>query len=349
MVALKIVNQTLVRRGSPLSSPDMQRETLRAVRIARSFDDAATSGVGPLRASGIDVLQMNVGKLCNQTCRHCHVDAGPDRTEQMSDAVLERCLALVDEGRIASVDLTGGAPELHPRFEEIVSRTRALGATVMDRCNLTVLTLPRSRHLPRFFAENRVHVVASLPFHQASNTDAQRGDGVFEKSIAAMRLLNDEGYGREGSGLDLTLVTNPVGAFLPAAQEAQEALFKERLKKRHGVVFNRLFTITNMPISRYLDWLIESGNLDAYLEKLVSAFNPSAVPGVMCRTMLSVGYDGRVYDCDFNQMLEIPLEEGGLTVFDVDTTTAGTRKIATDAHCFGCTAGQGSSCGGAVA
>jgi len=354
MVALKIVNTSLARRAHPLASTSAQKETLHALRLARSFDDAvqtspAASDDGALRATGIDVLQLNVGKLCNQTCRHCHVDAGPDRTEQMSDEVLERALALLDETRIPTVDITGGAPELHPRFEHIVERARAAGSAVMDRCNLTVLTLPRSAHLPRFFADHRVQVVASLPFHQASNTDAQRGEGVFEKSIEAMRLLNDVGYGKEGTGLELTLVTNPVGAFLPGPQAAQETLFKDRLARRHGVHFTRLFTITNMPISRYLEWLVETGNLETYMETLTGAFNPGAVAGVMCRTTLSVGYDGALYDCDFNQMLDIPVREGGASIFDLDVAALRARRVATDAHCFGCTAGQGSSCGGATA
>jgi radical SAM/Cys-rich protein len=243
------------------------------------------------------------------------------------------------------VDITGGAPELHPSFRAIVERATALGRRVIDRCNLTITQLPNYSDLPELFARHRVTVVASLPWYAPKQTDAQRGDGVFEASLAALRRLNDLGFGKEGSGLDLHLVTNPAGAFLPAGQRSLEREWKRELMRRHGISFNSLFTITNMPISRFLEFLIESGNLEAYMEKLVNAFNPAAVEGLMCRSTLSVGWDGRLYDCDFNQMLDMALPE---TIFEFALEAAAGREILVGPHCFGCTAGPGSSCGGAT-
>jgi radical SAM/Cys-rich protein len=241
------------------------------------------------------------------------------------------------------VDITGGAPELHPRFRELVMRARAAGRHVIDRCNLTITTLPAYADLPEFLAAQHVEVVGSLPSYAASQTDRQRGDGVFARSIEALRRFNALGYGREGTGLILNLVSNPVGAFLPAPQAALERDWKRELKRRYDLDFNRLFTITNMPISRYLEWLDRSGNLESYLTKLVNAFNPATLDGLMCRYTLSVGWDGRLYDCDFNQMLDLPLRQ---TIFD---GLPAVRDVSTGPHCFGCTAGAGSSCGGATA
>ncbi len=307
-------------------------------------------GLFPLRSVGITVLQVNVGKLCNQTCRHCHVDAGPDRTEVMPDAVVEAVLGVLEKTEIPTLDLTGGAPELHPRFREMVERAKGLGRHVMDRCNLTVLTLPRFHDLPEFLAEHGVEIVASLPHFARHHTDAQRGDGTFEKSILALRRLNELGYGREGSGLVLNLVTNPAGAYLPGPQHALEKDWKRELERRHGIVFNRLLTLTNMPISRFLEYLQESGNLHRYMDRLVQAFNPLAAQAVMCRYTLSVGWDGTLYDCDFNQMLELPVAPPApRTIQEFDAALLEGREIVLGPHCFGCTAGQGSSCGGAVA
>lgn len=307
-------------------------------------------GLFPLRSVGITVLQVNVGKLCNQTCRHCHVDAGPDRTEVMPDAVVEAVLGVLEKTEIPTLDLTGGAPELHPRFREMVERAKGLGRHVMDRCNLTVLTLPRFHDLPEFLAEHGVEIVASLPHFARYHTDAQRGDGTFEKSLLALRRLNELGYGREGSGLVLNLVTNPAGAYLPGPQHALEKDWKRELERRHGIVFNRLLTLTNMPISRFLEYLQESGNLHRYMDRLVQAFNPLAAQAVMCRYTLSVGWDGTLYDCDFNQMLELPVAPPApRTIQEFDAALLEGREIVLGPHCFGCTAGQGSSCGGAVA
>jgi len=341
---------TLQKQRHPLAGGAAQQRRLAQVPIARSFQSALEgAGLAPLAAVGIEVLQVNVGKKCNQTCRHCHVDAGPDRTEMMSAEVVETCLRVLGGSDIPTLDITGGAPELHPEFRRLVEAGSALGRRVIDRCNLTVTRLPNYRWVPAFLAGHRVEVTASLPYFQGHQTDAQRGDGVFDESIAALRELNALGYGRPGTGLVLNLVTNPVGAFLPPDQRAAERDWKRELERRHGIVFDRLFTITNMPISRFLEYLDEKGQTEAYLARLVRSFNPAAADGVMCRTTLSVAWDGSLYDCDFNQMLELPLSEGLPThIRDFDPARLGGRAIALGPHCFGCTAGAGSSCGGAV-
>jgi radical SAM/Cys-rich protein len=341
---------TLLNTHSPLADASTQRDTLDAVPLRAGFGESLRrAGRAPLRAAGIDVLQINVGKRCNQTCRHCHVDAGPDRAEVMSADVVEACLQFLSAHPIPTLDITGGAPELHPAFRDIVRRARGMGRHVMDRCNLTITRLPRYADLPDFLAEQSVEVVASLPSFAPRQTDAQRGQGVFEDSIAALRRFNELGYGRDGSGLILNLVTNPVGAFLPASQKALEADWKRELQRKFGVVFNRLFTITNMPISRYLQFLIDSGNLQGYMDRLAAAFNPAAIDGLMCRSTLSVGWDGRLYDCDFNQMIELGLRhDAPQTIFDARLEALAGRDIAIGPHCFGCTAGSGSSCGGAL-
>jgi len=341
---------TLRKRGSELASAENQLRILNALELDWSFPDAlADAGLPHLRAVGITVLQANVGKVCNQTCKHCHVDAGPDRDELMGDDVVEAVLSVLEGARIPTLDITGGAPELHPRFREMVTRARAMGSHVMDRCNLTILTVPRFDDLPEFLAQNRVEIVASLPHFSQRQTDAQRGEGIYEKSILALRRLNALGYGEEGSGLVLNLVTNPVGAFLPARQDALERDWRRELDRRHGIRFNNLFTITNMPISRFLEYLGESGNLAPYMDRLVKAFNPAAAASAMCRYTLSVGWDGTLYDCDFNQMLELPVTSSvPRTIQQFDQALLAKRNIVLGPHCFGCTAGQGSSCGGAT-
>ncbi len=342
---------TLLNTRSPLANPAEQRAILAALPLARSFENAlAETGCDPLITVPISVLQMNVGKRCNQACHHCHVDAGPDRAEVMTDAVLDASLRFLEASDIPTLDITGGAPELHPRFREIVRRARAAGRHVIDRCNLTITRLPNYADLPDFLAASRVEVIASLPSFAARQTDAQRGEGVFEQSIAALRRLNEVGYGIEGSGLRLNLVTNPVGAFLPAPQAALEADWKREMHRRHGIVFNSLYTITNMPISRYLQFLLDSGNLQGYMDRLVAAFNPAATEGLMCRTTLSVGWDGRLYDCDFNQMIDLGVAPSSpRTIVEATPAALASRHIATGPHCFGCTAGAGSSCSGATA
>jgi radical SAM/Cys-rich protein len=290
---------------------DAQQSILQPGVRFRPFEAALVdSGLAPLRAQGLRVFQMNLGKLCNQTCKHCHVDAGPDRREVMSRATMTTCLRVLASSDIPIVDVTGGAPELNPEFRWLVEQVRALGRHVMDRCNLTILGVAGYRDLPEFLADHGVEIVASLPSFLSQNTDAQRGDGVFEASIEALRRLNALGYGHEGSGLTLNLVHNPVGAFLPGRQASLEADFRRELARRHAIVFNRLFVITNMPINRYLEFLLRTGQYEAYMERLIAAYNPAAVAGVMCRTTISIGWDGRLYDCDFNQMLELPMVPG---------------------------------------
>ena len=309
----------------------------------------ALAGLRPLKATGITVLQLNVGKLCNQTCRHCHVDAAPDRTESMSRETAALCIEALAKSEIPTVDITGGAPELNQNFRWLVEQARRLQRHVMDRCNLSVLLLPAQADLAEFLAAHQVEIVASLPYYKVQQTDAQRGDGVFKKSIEGLQRLNQLGYGRPNSGLVLNLVYNPVGAFLPPKQDAIESQFRKELHKHHGIEFNRLYTITNMPISRFLEFLVESGNYDGYMERLANAFNPAAAAGVMCRYTLSVAWDGTLYDCDFNQMLNLPVDQRAPRhIRDFNPLALNDRSIVTGNHCYGCTAGPGSSCGGSV-
>jgi radical SAM/Cys-rich protein len=344
---------TLARRRSPLADTGVQRATLEAVPVEdplrADFDrHLERAGLFPLCATGIEVLQLNVGRVCNQTCAHCHVDAGPDRAEDMSRATAEACMRVLAASDIPAVDITGGAPEMSGVFRYLVEESRRLGRKVMDRCNLTILLAERYGDLPAFLAAHEVEVVCSLPHYRQFSTDRQRGEGVFEGSIEGLRRLNAAGYGRDPR-LRLVLVTNPVGAFLPPAQAALEAEWKRELEREWGIVFDALYTITNMPISRYLEWLIESGNLAGYLQRLVTAFNPAAARGVMCRTTLSVRWDGTLHDCDFNQMLDLKAGFGApASIHDFDLAKLATRRIVTGRHCFGCTAGAGSSCGGSV-
>ena len=335
---------TLARQQHPLADPVRQ---LDLIDRGKPFEESlADAGRWPLRASGIQVLQVNVGKVCNQTCAHCHVDAGPDRRESMSVETAELCLDVLARHDIPTLDVTGGAPELNPSFRRLVSRGRELGRHVIDRCNLTILLTAGHTDLPEFLSRHQVEVVASLPCYLMENVDRQRGAGVFDKSIEALRRLNAVGYGRE---LPLTLVYNPVGPSLPPDQAKLEAAYREQLRSRFGVEFTRLFTITNMPISRFLDDLARSGRLDAYMDRLIGAFNPAAADGVMCRTTLSVGWDGRLYDCDFNQMLELEVGAGlPRHIRDFDPGGLAARQVVTRQHCYGCTAGAGSGCGGSI-
>jgi radical SAM/Cys-rich protein len=341
---------SLLARQSPLASSAEQIRVLADTQACPPFAQRMeTADLFPLHATGISVFQINVGKLCNQTCRHCHVDAGPDRTEIMTRETAESCIRALARTDIPTLDITGGAPELNPNFRWLVEEARAQGRHVLDRCNLSVLLLPSQADLADFLAQHRVEVIASLPYFRPGQTDAQRGEGVFEKSLRALRLLNEQGYGVEGSGLTLTLVHNPVGAFLPPKQQAIEAQFRHELAQRHRITFTRLYTITNMPISRFLDFLLASGNYEGYMARLADAFNPAAAAGVMCRYTLSVGWDGTLYDCDFNQMLDLPVDYGAPRhIRDFDPARLASRRIVTGNHCYGCTAGTGSSCGGAV-
>ncbi len=346
------MTQSLLGREHLLSSTREQLRVLNNLSPAHApFDEQLTrSGLFPLTATGIEILQINVGKLCNPTCHHCHVDAAPDRKEIMTRETAQLCIEVLKKSDIPKVDITGGAPELNPSFRWLVTEARQLGRHVIDRSNLSVLLLPAQRDLGGFLAENHVEIIASLPYFAADRTDSQRGAGVFDKSVEALRKLNALGYGREGSGLTLNLVYNPTGAFLPPVQDAVEADFKRELGARYGIVFNSLYVITNMPISRFLEFLLRTDNYDRYMSRLIRAYNPRAAAGVMCRHTLSVGWDGVLYDCDFNQMLDLPVAHGAPAhLRDFAQGHLDTRHILTGQHCYGCTAGAGSSCGGATA
>jgi radical SAM/Cys-rich protein len=305
----------------------------------------------PLRRGRLETLQVNLGYRCNQQCLHCHVNASPNRREVMEPQTVDAVLALLERRRIERLDLTGGAPELNPDFRRLVTVARALGCHVIDRCNLTILEEPQQEDLADFLATEQVEIVASMPCYLEENVDAQRGNGTYAKSIRALRRLNALGYGRPGSGLTLTLVYNPGGAFLPPEQSQLESDYRRELAKRHGVVFTRLFTLTNMPIARFGSTLLSKGELDAYLRLLKSSMRPANLEGVMCRSLVSVDWRGHLYDCDFNQMLGLPLrtrDQAQLHLEDLlDTNLEGNPIVVAD-HCYGCTAGQGSSCGGAL-
>jgi radical SAM/Cys-rich protein len=308
-------------------------------------------GLTGLRPAQLEIFQVNVGKMCNQVCNHCHVDAGPDRKEIMTRETMQLCLDAIRGTSIKTVDLTGGAPEMNPDFRWFVEGLSALGMHIIVRCNLTIIVANKKYHdLPEFFKKHKVEVVSSLPYFSARRTDAQRGDGVFEKSIRALKMLNEVGYGMEGSGLTLNLVYNPSGAFLPEGQEVLQPQFKKKLRDKYEIEFNELFAITNLPISRFLDYLVNTGKYEDYMQELVNAFNPQAAEQVMCRNTISVGWDGYLFDCDFNQMLNLQLEgEAPKHLKDFDIEKIGRREIILNQHCYGCTAGAGSSCGGEIA
>ena len=325
------------------------------------LSDAASIGVKPfskaiqdmglkdLRPTSLDIFQVNVGKMCNQVCNHCHVDAGPDRKEIMTRETMQECLDALKGSSIKTVDLTGGAPEMNPDFRWFVEELTALGMHVIVRCNLTIILANKKYHdLPEFFKKNKIEVVSSLPYFAARRTDAQRGEGVFEKSIKALKMLNEVGYGMPNSELKLNLVFNPSGAILPGDQSELEKEFKQKLMEGWGVHFHELFAITNLPVSRFLAYLVSSGNYEQYMSELAHAFNPTAALGVMCRNTISVGWDGYLYDCDFNQMLELKVAAKSQHVRDFNTQELEKRTIILNQHCYGCTAGAGSSCGGTV-
>ncbi len=308
-------------------------------------------GLYPLKPRRIEIFQVNVGYMCNQTCAHCHVDAGPDRKEIMTKEIMQQCIDVLACNDIATVDITGGAPEMNPNFRWFVEQLSSLGKNIIVRCNLTIINANKKYNdLPEFFARHNIEVVSSLPFYNKSRTDAQRGDGVFDSSIKALKMLNQVGYGIENTGKILNLVYNPTGAFLPASQQLLESQFKKELKRLHQIEFNHLFCITNMPISRFLDYLLESGNYTEYMSKLIQAFNPKAAENAMCRNTISVGWDGYLYDCDFNQMLGLKVAQNSAQHISAwDTAILTNRQIVLNQHCYGCTAGNGSSCGGSTA
>jgi len=309
------------------------------------------SGLFPLKPTQLEIFQVNIGKMCNQVCKHCHVDAGPDRKEIMTRETMQHCIdALKNNPQLKTVDLTGGAPEMNPDFRWFVEEIKKLDRHVIVRCNLTIILANKKYNdLPQFYKQHNIEVVSSLPFYTQDRTDRQRGDGVFEDSIKALQMLNEVGYGKEEIGLTLNLVYNPAGAFMPPPQEALEREYKQALKERYNIEFNNLFAITNLPISRYLDYLLQSGNYEKYMEKLVNAFNPVAAANVMCRNTISISWDGYLYDCDFNQMLDLKIGGESRHISSFNTAVLNNRDIVINQHCYGCTAGSGSSCGGAVA
>ncbi len=302
-----------------------------------------------LRRRRLETLQINLGYLCNQSCLHCHVNAGPKRTELMDQATIDDVLAFMDQSEIALVDLTGGAPEMNPRFRALVKEIRRRGSRVMDRCNLTILEEPGQEGLAEFLAEQGVDVTASLPCYREDNVDRQRGKGVFATSIRGLQRLNALGYGQPGSGLELNLVFNPQGPVLPPPQASLEASYKQRLAEEYGITFNHLFALTNMPIQRFGSTLISKGQFDDYISLLREAYQEDNCESVMCRSLISIDWQGYVYDCDFNQMLGLPLRNQGgprSHIRDLSAAALDGRPIAVGEHCYGCTAGQGSSCGG---
>ena len=356
-MGVKQKGKSLKSRGTDLSNSFFQLNVLNGkdlidTKFPNFSEKVGNLGFKPLLPVELEIFQINIGKLCNQTCGHCHVDAGPDRKEEnMSRATLERCLEIIKSiSSIHTVDITGGAPEMNAHFRWFVEEVSNLGIKVIDRCNLTIIRANKKYHdLPEFFKKHNVHIVSSLPYFSKKRTDSQRGDGVFEDSIAALKMLNDVGYGQEGSGLQLDLVYNPAGAFLPASQMTLEAEFKRQLKRKFDIDFNALFAITNLPISRFLDYLLESGNYEEYMASLVEAFNPATILGLMCRNTISVSWDGYLYDCDFNQMLDLKVASTSQHIDDFDLDAFKDRSIVLNQHCYGCTAGAGSSCGGEIA
>ena len=344
-----MMNLTLLRLDHEFASPQRQKQFLKDTNHLPEFLDVAEPS--RLTANGLDTLQVNLGRVCNQMCSHCHVDAGPERRESMSADVAEACLQFLQRANVGTLDVTGGAPEMNACFRRLVTEAHRLGRRVIDRCNLTILLAPGYEGLAQFLANHRVEIVASLPCYLEENVDGQRGDRVFQRSIKALKRLNGLGYGVSDSSLELSLVYNPVGPSLPPDQSRLEADYRRELRSRHGIEFTRLYTITNMPISRFLADLVTEGRYEDYMQMLVQAFNPSTLDGLMCRTMLSVDWQGNVYDCDFNQMLDVPMSTGRLNIANVDDHMVRqllNRRIATGRHCFGCTAGCGSSCQGSL-
>jgi radical SAM/Cys-rich protein len=350
-MGIKQASKTLQRSNNPLADTLIQLEVLNGQKIIDSKFEKFRDRIGhEIRPLPVEIFQINIGKLCNQTCAHCHVDAGPDRkVENMDRSTLEMCLNIIIQYKIPTVDITGGAPEMNPNFRWFVEEVTQVGVKVIDRCNLTIIKAhEKYSDLPSFFAKHNIQIVSSLPSVSKLRTDSQRGDGVFEDSIAALQMLNEVGYGQEGTGLQLDLVYNPSGAYLPGDQKSMELEFKRQLSKKFGIVFNNLYAITNLPISRFLDYLLESGNYEQYMSELVEAFNPATVDGLMCRNTLSISWDGYIYDCDFNQMLDLKVASNSNHISNFNMADLMEREIIVNQHCYGCTAGAGSSCGGEI-
>lgn len=349
------LSKSLAARKNDLSQPGKQLEILgngifKDGKLPYFNDKIGETGNFPLKPKKLEILQLNLGYMCNQVCAHCHVDAGPDRKEIMDKNTMRQCLEVIKNSHAHTLDLTGGAPEMNPHFRWFVEEASKIGVRdIIVRSNLTIILANKKYHdLPEFFKKHKLHVISSLPFYKREKTDRQRGKGVFNKSIRALKMLNSIGYGEENSGLELDLVYNPAGAFLPGKQAALEQDFKKALKKDFDIDFNKLFTITNLPISRFLEYLIASENYEDYMYSLVAAFNPAAVKNVMCTNTLSVGWDGWLYDCDFNQMLDLKVASKVKHIRDYNEDLLQNRNIITSQHCYGCTAGAGSSCQGSI-
>ena len=347
--------KSLKAQGNILASSHVQMEIIEHGRtgdfaLVPFQQNLEKSDLYPLRATGVEIFQVNIGKMCNQVCAHCHVDAGPDRKEIMTKETMQECLnAIKNNPSLKTVDITGGAPEMNPDFQWFVEEIKKLTSHIIVRCNLTIIVANKKYNdLPEFFKQHNIEVVSSLPFYKKDRTDRQRGPGVFDDSIKALQVLNQAGYGILDSGLILNLVYNPAGAFLPPSQEALEKEYRQELMKHYGIVFNNLYALTNLPINRYLDYLLVSGNYEKYMEKLVNAYNPVAAANVMCRNTISIGWDGYLYDCDFNQMLDLKINSDQKHVSQFDLQKLNSREIIINQHCYGCTAGAGSSCGGVV-
>lgn len=347
--------KSLLVRNNELSQSEKQLEVLSSGIFANGElptfkQKIQQSGQFPLKPKMVEIFQINVGYMCNQVCAHCHVDAGPDRKEIMEQSTFEKILSILKKSQVHTLDITGGAPEMNPHFRWFIDEVVKLGIKdIIVRSNLTIiLANPKYHDLPEFFAKNNIHVVSSLPFYKKDKTDKQRGDGVFEKSIIALQMLNKVGYGNPVSGLKLDLVFNPSGAFLPGNQLQLENEYKKSLFDEFGIVFNQLFTITNLPISRFLEYLLKTDNYEDYMYTLVNTFNPAAVNNVMCKNTISVGWDGALYDCDFNQMLKLKVASPVNHIDNFVEMQLIERDIVISQHCYGCTAGAGSSCQGAV-
>lgn len=348
-----MTHTSLHRRKNKLANTQNQLEILSGSLFQSgdlpTFSSKIKETNTQLTPKAVDVLQVNLGYMCNQVCAHCHVDAGPDRKEIMTQSTMQDCLAVINQEQIKTLDLTGGAPEMNPNFRWFVTEAHKLGVQdIIVRSNLTILLAnPSYYDLPKFFKSLQIHVVSSLPHWTEGKTDKQRGKGVFSQSIKALQALNDVGYGMPDSSLKLDLVFNPSGAFLPGNQKSLQKEFKRKLLSKFNIQFHELFTITNLPISRFLEYLLASGNYETYMQKLVEAYNPTTLDHVMCRNTLSVGYDGSLYDCDFNQMLALPIQASQNHIRDYSTSIL-QREIAIHQHCYGCTAGSGSSCQGSL-
>jgi len=350
-MGVKQRTKSLKKSNNALDDTFMQLKVLNGTDVeGKDFEKFGDKVGYVIKPNAVEIFQLNIGKLCNQTCSHCHVDAGPDRkVENMDKVTLQKCLDIVREHKIPTVDITGGAPEMNAHFRWFVEECTAMGVRVMNRCNLTIIKAnPKYADLPQFFADNNVHIISSLPYFTKTRTDSQRGDGVFEDSIAALQELNAVGYGIEGSGLQMDLVFNPSGAYLPGDQASLESEFKRQLKRRYNIEFNSLFAITNLPVARFLDYLVESGNYSQYMTELIEAFNPATVTGLMCRNTISVSWKGFVYDCDFNQMLDLKVAAKSQHIDNFDMDALMKRDVVLNQHCYGCTAGAGSSCGGEI-